>query len=358
MSTTWTIFQDISQTWSHKSHHKELYPIKVINEIDDSIPEFFQYNKNIKIIDTSRYSKYTKSKSDYAESNKSNNKTCDNADGNVLIKQNVIKELLDTTYQNKRKFLSPCECKFSLSESPECQKICVKSSIPDKNCNCNPYYKLVENNGRFMMVLRAIYLQENNTNLPRDIWECSDICGCDPDACLNRTVGSFENNMAVRTVVKKTRKRGFGLFADEKIFKGQYVGPYQGEMKLLSSTVLKADSFDSNRPNFDDTYIFLCHKDLQTTQGDKVIIDSKKQGNITRFINHSCDENLIVYHVLRLSEKCPVIGLFAMRDIEVGEEIFLNYTGLYWASMNRKGVFCCCGSEKCGYSEERFVAIC
>ena len=192
--------------------------------------------------------------------------------------------------------------------------------------------------------MKADYLKKHKITDP-DIWECNSACECDPDLCCSRPVKKFERNIAVKVMVKKTKERGFGLFANEKIYKGQYIGPYQGEMSILRETEA------STR---DDTYIFLSCEDLINEKGEMVVIDSRKRGNASRFINHSCEQNIIVYYILHPRAKYPIIGLFAMQDIEIGEELFLDYTDKYWEIKNKKGMFCCCDSPGCYYSREMY----
>lgn len=54
-----------------------------------------------------------------------------------------------------------------------------------------------------------------------------------------------------------------------------------------------------------------------------MIIDSRFKGNYTRFINHSCNPNCV-------AEKWNVcgyirVGIFAIRDINIDEEITYDY---------------------------------
>jgi hypothetical protein len=76
--------------------------------------------------------------------------------------------------------------------------------------------------------------------------------------------------------------------------------------------------------------------------GKHEVIDATKKGNLSRFINHSCNPNC-------LAEKWTVgarlrIGFFATRKIVAGEEITFNYDLGGRAADLRK---CCCGESKC-----------
>ena len=72
-----------------------------------------------------------------------------------------------------------------------------------------------------------------------------------------------------------------------------------------------------------------------------------RQGNIARFINHSCEPNLYVekWWVNRV----PRLGLFAKRPIAEGEEVSYNYS-VKWFGDARAAQRCFCGAASCtGY---------
>ncbi|WP_459806261.1 SET domain-containing protein-lysine N-methyltransferase, partial [Herbidospora sp. RD11066] len=63
--------------------------------------------------------------------------------------------------------------------------------------------------------------------------------------------------------------------------------------------------------------------DLDFNDGECLYtLDAKKYGNISHFINHSCNPNLDVYAVWvdTLDPNFPRIAFFANREIRVGEE--------------------------------------
>ncbi|RXG51199.1 Histone-lysine N-methyltransferase SUV39H2 [Armadillidium vulgare] len=73
------------------------------------------------------------------------------------------------------------------------------------------------------------------------------------------------------------------------------------------------------------TYLF----DLDYNKGDQnpYTVDAVKYGNVSHFINHSCDPNLVVFNVWVncLDPDLPKLALFASRDIKKGEEITFDY---------------------------------
>ncbi len=83
---------------------------------------------------------------------------------------------------------------------------------------------------------------------------------------------------------------------------------------------------------------------LMRTSGDEVI-DPTFQGNIARFINHSCDPNCVTQKWKVLGEVC--VGIFAKRDIIENEELTFDYQFDFFKTPFTK---CYCGAAKCkGY---------
>ncbi|XP_027489395.1 histone-lysine N-methyltransferase SUV39H1-like, partial [Corapipo altera] len=70
------------------------------------------------------------------------------------------------------------------------------------------------------------------------------------------------------------------------------------------------------------TYLF----DLDYVE-DVYTVDAAHYGNISHFVNHSCDPNLQVYNVFieNLDQRLPRIALFATRPIRAGEELTFDY---------------------------------
>ncbi|KAK1801299.1 hypothetical protein P4O66_022982, partial [Electrophorus voltai] len=60
---------------------------------------------------------------------------------------------------------------------------------------------------------------------------------------------------------------------------------------------------------------------------DVYTVDAAHYGNISHFVNHSCDPNLQVYNVFidNLDERLPRIAFFATQLIKAGEELTFDY---------------------------------
>lgn len=110
-------------------------------------------------------------------------------------------------------------------------------------------------------------------------------------------------------VRKVNDKIGYGAFANHTIRSGEFVGEYTGD--LLSHVP----------PASDTTYLFHLVDDMS--------IDALKAGNALRFINHADKPNLGVQVLYVHGE--PHIIFFAVKKIEPGEQLFINYGKDYWA---------------------------
>ncbi|KAJ3001555.1 hypothetical protein HKX48_002812, partial [Thoreauomyces humboldtii] len=183
----------------------------------------------------------------------------------------------------------------------------------------------------------------------RLIVECNPACPCD-DTCQLKVVqkGRKVNVQIFRCADGK----GWGCRADEPIAKGTFVSRYTGN--LIPST---------NAPSTPSSYLF----DLDFCKDDALsdapfAIDGSTHGNVSRFFNHSCEPNLAPYAVLVDSpyEEQHAIAFFAVRNIEVGEELTFDYGGGGKDEGGEReggGTMCLCGARRCkGYLPGGFQA--
>ena len=103
------------------------------------------------------------------------------------------------------------------------------------------------------------------------------------------------------------------------------------------------------------TYLF----DLDFNQGNDnpYTVDAAYYGNVSHFINHSCDANLAVFNVWIncMDPDLPRLALFAIRDIVKGEQLTFDYRQRPGAddsmesiqSGEEAGMECKCGSSNC-----------
>ncbi|MGE0101398.1 MAG: SET domain-containing protein [Blastocatellales bacterium] len=136
------------------------------------------------------------------------------------------------------------------------------------------------------------------------------------------TTQTKKNHPADGITVKKSRIDGRGCFATTRFLKGRKIAEYVGER--ISRREIARRLRNRRR-------IHICAIDSYWA------IDGSRAGNGTQFINHSCEPNcdirIIRGHIL----------FFALRDIEPGEEILLDYEFSYHSDRKR----CTCGAASC-----------
>jgi len=97
----------------------------------------------------------------------------------------------------------------------------------------------------------------------------------------------------------------------------------------------------------DLNFVFVSRESIQGLDGCvKTVIDATRQGNVARFINHSCSPNLSPYPV-RVGAATPCIAFFARRAIRPLEELSFDYGQEESSVAPAKGVKCSCLSADC-----------
>ncbi|KAB0789966.1 hypothetical protein PPYR_15746 [Photinus pyralis] len=170
---------------------------------------------------------------------------------------------------------------------------------------------------------------------PPMIFECNQLCSCNALTCNNRVV---QYGVTQRFQLYKTESMGWGIRTICNIPKGTFVCEYIGEI----ITDVEADQRE------DDSYVF----DLDSRDSESFCIDAGRYGNFARFINHSCDANLVPLRVFFEHQdlRFPHIAFFAIRDISAEEELSFDYGEKFWI-VKYKSFTCKCGVPSCKYSK-------
>ncbi|KAG7519597.1 histone-lysine N-methyltransferase SUV39H1 [Solea senegalensis] len=189
------------------------------------------------------------------------------------------------------------------------------------------------------------------------IYECNSRCSCGPD-CLNRVV---QKGIQFDLCIFKTENgRGWGVRSLQHIKKNTFVMEYIGEIITTDEAERRGHVYDRQG----STYLF----DLDYVE-DVYTVDAAHHGNISHFVNHSCNPNLQVFNVFidNIDERLPRIALFSTRAIRAGEELTFDYkmqmdpvdtestkmdssfsqAGLPSSPKKRIRVECRCGSDTC-----------
>ncbi|XP_046747434.1 probable histone-lysine N-methyltransferase CG1716 isoform X2 [Diprion similis] len=165
--------------------------------------------------------------------------------------------------------------------------------------------------------------------------ECGPRCVVG-DRCTNKR---FQNCEYAKCEVFRTDKKGFGLRAIVDLQSGEFLMEYVGEVVDPKDFRRRAKDYSKDKNRH---YYFMALKSDQ-------IIDATAKGNISRFINHSCDPN-------SETQKWTVngelrIGFFNKQFIAAGEEITFDY---HFQRYGKEAQKCYCEAENCrGWIGER-----
>ena len=130
----------------------------------------------------------------------------------------------------------------------------------------------------------------------------------------------------------QTEKKGYGLRAEADLRPHQLIYEYVGE-------VINEGQFRRRMRQYDEEGIKHFYF-MSLSKGE--FVDATRKGNLARFCNHSCNPNCYVDKWV-VGEKLRM-GIFAERDIAVGEELVFNY------NVDRYGADpqpCYCGEPNC-----------
>eukprot|EP00818_Percolomonas_sp_WS_P009026 CAMPEP_0117443380 /NCGR_PEP_ID=MMETSP0759-20121206/4665_1 /TAXON_ID=63605 /ORGANISM="Percolomonas cosmopolitus, Strain WS" /LENGTH=1387 /DNA_ID=CAMNT_0005235353 /DNA_START=283 /DNA_END=4446 /DNA_ORIENTATION=- len=142
----------------------------------------------------------------------------------------------------------------------------------------------------------------------------------------------FQKKKWIKSAVKATPMKGWGLFSQQDVEEEDFIMEYVGE--IIDDEELEARKVQyakEGRPH----YYFISLEGNMT-------IDATQKGCDARFINHSCDPNCETQKWTIGRES--VIGIFALKDIQKGEELTFDYGFERFGGVGQK---CYCGSENC-----------
>ena len=220
---------------------------------------------------------------------------------------------------------------------------CLASSCDESSCTClkrfGNYYQTTITSGRKLKFLRAIHKHCANEILP-PLFECNTMCRCGEN-CINRLV---QNGVTVALeIFVSDHEKGVGLRTIEELIAGQFVCEYAGEVLSYDEAKLR-----SSKQLFTDMNYIIGVKEHTAGHQLTTFIDPQSIGNVGRFINHSCDPNLIMIPV-RVDSEMPRLSLFAKRTIMRNEELTFHYGGNFTpANTTSKGKKICeCKSSNC-----------
>jgi uncharacterized protein len=133
--------------------------------------------------------------------------------------------------------------------------------------------------------------------------------------------------------MRRSKIHGNGVFATREIPAGKRIVEYKGE-RITWRQADKRYPDDPDGPSH--TFLF--------SVNDKVVIDANHQGNVARWINHSCEPNC------EAVEDDERIFIEATRAIEPGEELTYEYNITFderHTKALKQRYACICGKKGC-----------
>jgi SET domain-containing protein len=157
-----------------------------------------------------------------------------------------------------------------------------------------------------------------------------------PPPCAGRarvSVATMMSEEALKIEVRRSNIHGLGVYVTAPIKAGETIVEVVGERISSEESDRRYHERDGEPGH---TFMFYVDEDT--------VIDCGVNGNISRFINHSCEPNC------EAVDDDGRIFLEALRDIEVGEELVYDYR-LTWESTDDpedlKVYSCRCGTPSC-----------
>ncbi|XP_051150139.1 histone-lysine N-methyltransferase SUVR3 [Andrographis paniculata] len=174
--------------------------------------------------------------------------------------------------------------------------------------------------------------------------ECGPSCKCG-SGCENR---ASQGGITARLKIVRDERKGWGLYAAQSIPCGRFVCEYAGELLSTKEARRRQQMYDKQRHSAAATASSLLVVKEHLPSGTacmRINIDATRTGNVSRYINHSCDGGNLDTVILRSSGALlPRICFFTSRDVGEDEELSFSYGDV---SLNPNGQPCLCGSAAC-----------
>ncbi len=204
-------------------------------------------------------------------------------------------------------------CQIDLNERlVGCQ--CKVGYCTAKSCSC-----FTEHTGARLNYDRTtsqVVLKPGNV-----IYECNSKCSCLSN-CINRV---SQRKSDLDLAIQRIPKKGWGVITQRKIPERMFITYYYGEIIKSTEAEKRGSQYDAKGL----TYLFDLDYNAEDHDECAYTVDATYYGNFSRFFNHSCDPNLVVYPFINDNADIRLhhIAFFTNKEIQVGEELTFNYFG-------------------------------
>jgi len=209
--------------------------------------------------------------------------------------------------------------------------------------DCNTCHQMEFPDGKHTMHYKPdgrINIADLATHKPL-VMECNPSCRCSPELCMNRVLQ--QRSKVHLCIYHSLTKSGWGVKTLDFVQKGSFICEYLGE--VITDPQL-AESIGKQYDLSGESYLF----DLDAYGVDDSVmftVDPKRKGNVSKFINHSCEPNLVQISIGTINS--PLfhrVAFFAARNLFPNEELGFNYN--YDMRKDRlRPIGCNCGSVIC-----------
>jgi hypothetical protein len=169
-------------------------------------------------------------------------------------------------------------------------------------------------------------LRANQRRLLRDV----AAIGVSVDTLAGRTLAGHERHLRF----DRSKIHAWGVFADKDIKENEMLVEYRGE--IIGNCMCEKREKEYEDAKIGSDYMFRID--------GLSVCDATKQGNVARFINHSCDPNCFT-KIISIEGNGRIV-IYAKRDIGAGEELSYDYK-FPLEYDEKKRIPCHCGSRDC-----------
>ena len=154
----------------------------------------------------------------------------------------------------------------------------------------------------------------------------------------------------IKIKTSKSFSKGVGMFCNNPngIKENEFITGYYGEIYppwywYEKQDLIKSEKLDKELPDF---YNIMLERLKCDKRGyDVVVVDPNSKGNFASRMSHSCFSNCNT--VLMAANKEYIIGMYATKNIEFGEELTFNYNSVTEKKKEYLDAICLCGSYYC-----------